>query len=156
MSLTTDKLQLDLVAAMKGKDALKVSTIRMARSAIHNKEIDKRAPLDEQEVQAVLATMVKQRKDSFDQFVAGNRSDLAEKEAAEIDILKVYMPQEVTGAPLKGLVDTIVGATEQAIGRKPSIKEMGSVMKNCQAWLVANNARADGKALSTLVKEALA
>ena len=156
MSETVVRIKTDVIAAMKGKDTLKVSTLRMAQAAIKNKEIEKRAPLTEQEVQAVLHTMVKQRKDSFDQFVAGNRSDLAEKEAAEIDILQVYMPKELTGFPLEALVKLMVETQSKALGRKAGPKDMGSVIKNCQAWLGANNARADGKILSNLVKEALA
>ena len=160
---TSERIEADIKTAMKAKDTLTVTTLRMAKSAIHNKTIEKRvdlicrvAELNEQEVQAVLNTMVKQRLDSIVQFLAGERDDLANKEKAEIEILTKYMPAEVTGMPLVGLVETIVAAQAQALGRKPGPKDMGSTMKNCQAWLAANNARADGKKLSQLVKEALA
>jgi uncharacterized protein YqeY len=156
MATTADKIQDDAIAALKGHDPLKVSTLRMAKAAIHLKEIVKKAPLDEADVQTILSIMVKQRRDSFDQFTAGNRPELAEKEAAEIDILTAYMPREISSEELKTHVAGTINSMAINLLRTITVKDMGLVMKTCQAWLAENNLRADGRALSTLVKGFLA
>src|SRR5579885_1922242 len=95
MSLT-EQIQKDMVAAMKGKEEEKLSTLRMMKAAVKNREIDKRAPLDDKEVLAVLSTMIKQRKDSVEQFTKGNRPELAEKEQREIALIEAYMPKSAS------------------------------------------------------------
>src|SRR5271166_4819813 len=92
MSLT-ERVQQDMVAAMRAREELRLSTLRMMKSALKNKEIDKRAPLDEKEELQVLSTMIKQRKDSTEAFDKGNRPELAKKEADEIAIIEAYMPK---------------------------------------------------------------
>ena len=88
-----EQIQKDLTAAMRARDELRLSTLRMVKAAFKNKEVEKRGPLDEREALAVLSTLIKQRKDSVEQFTRGGRQELADKEAAEIRIIESYMPQ---------------------------------------------------------------
>jgi len=145
-----EQVQKDMVQAMRSKEELRLSTLRMVRSAITLKEKDKRAPLDDKETQQILSTLIKQRKDSFEQFTKGGRPELAEKEAAEIKLIEVYLPQalgeeEVTAAVKAAIAE--MGA--------PTIKEMGTVMKAAMAKLQATGARVDGKMVSEIVKKQL-
>src|SRR5215475_863114 len=99
----SDQIQKDMVEAMRSRDELRLSTLRMVKSAIKNKEIDKRAPLDDKEAQQVLSTLIKQRRDSIEQFQKGGRQELADKEAAEIKLIEAYLPkalgeEEITAA----------------------------------------------------------
>ena len=154
MSLT-DKVQLDMVAAMKAREVDRLSTLRMMKSALKNKEIDKRAPLTDGEAEQVLVTMVKQRRDSIEQFTRGNRMDLADKEAAEIPIIESYLPKVASEADIRGIVEAVI--TEMsAAGQRPTPRDMGSVMKGVQAKVQATGLRADGKQVSEQVKAALA
>src|ERR1700758_1580585 len=89
----SEQVQKDMVDAMRSRDELRLSTLRMMKAALKNKEIDKRAPLDEKEELQVLSTMIKQRHDSFEAFEKGNRHELAKKEADEIVIIETYMPK---------------------------------------------------------------
>lgn len=146
----SEQIQKDMVGAMRSKEELRLSTLRMVRAAITLKEKDKRAPLDDKEVQQILATLIKQRKDSVEQFTKGGRQELADKEAAEIKLIEIYLPkamgeEEVTAA---------VKATIAEMG-SPTIKEMGTVMKNAMAKLQATGARVDGKMVSEIVKKQL-
>ena len=151
----TDKVQQDMVAAMKARETDRLSTLRMMKSALKSKEIDKRAPLTEAEAGQVLITMVKQRRDSIEQFTKGNRLDLADKEAAEIPIIESYLPKPASEAEIRSVVDGVI-AEMAAAGSRPTPKDMGSVMKAVQAKLQANGLRADGKQVSEQVKAALA
>ena len=148
MSITA-KIQSDMIEAMKAHQELRLSTIRMAKSALKNKEIDKRAPLDEKEELQVLSTLIKQRHDSADQFSKAGRQELADKELEEIVILEGYMPKAVGQAE----IDAAVKATIAEMG-SPTVKEMGTVMKNAMAKFAG--ARVDGKLVSEAVKKALA
>src|SRR5512146_2830683 len=94
MSLT-EQITKDMTAAMKAREERRLSTLRMVKTALKNKEIEKRAPLDDKEALAVLATLIKQRKDSVEQFTKGNRPELAQKEADEITLIETYMPKSV-------------------------------------------------------------
>lgn len=154
MSLT-EKVQQDMVATMKSRDAEKLSTLRMMKTALKNKEIDKRAPLTDAEAAQVLITMVKQRRDSIEQFTKGNRPELAAKEAAEIPIIESYMPKVAGEAEIRGVIDAAI-AEFSAGGSKPTSRDMGSIMKSAQAKIQANGLRADGKQVSEMVKTALA
>ena len=154
MSLT-EKVQQDMVAAMKAREADRLSTLRMMKSALRSKEIDKRAPLTDAEAGQILVTMVKQRHDSIEQFTKGNRLDLAEKEAAEIPIIESYLPKVATEADIRGAIEGVI-AEMSATGQKPTPKDMGSVMKAVQAKIQATGLRADGKQVSEAVKSALA
>ena len=145
-----EQVQKDMVEAMRSRDELRLSTLRMVKSALKNKEIDKRAPLDEKEAQQVLATLIKQRKDSIEQFTKGGRQELADKEAAEIKLIEAYLPkamgeEEITAA---------VKATIAEMG-SPTMKDMGTVMKNAMARLQATGARVEGKTVSEIVKKQL-
>ena len=146
----SEQVQKDMVDAMRSRDELRLSTLRMVKAALKNKEIDKRAPLDDKESQKVLATLIKQRKDSIEQFTKGGRQELTDKEAAEIKVIEVYLPkamgeEEVTAA---------VKATIVEMG-SPTMKDMGTVMKNAMAKLQATGARVEGKMVSEIVKKQL-
>src|ERR1041384_3052748 len=88
-----EQIQQDIVAAMKARDEHRLSTLRMVKSALKNREIEKMSPLDDKEAQQVLSTLIKQRKESVEQFTKGGRQDMADKEAAEITLLETYLPQ---------------------------------------------------------------
>ncbi len=148
MSLT-EQVQKDLVDAMRKKEELRLSTLRMMKAALHNKQIEKRAALEEKEELQVLSTMIKQRKDSIEQFEKGNRPELARKEAEEIVIIEGYMPKAVGEEE----VIAAVRATIAEMGT-PTMKDMGAVMKNVMAKFAG--ARVDGKLVSETVKKELA
>lgn len=148
MSLS-EQIQKDMVAAMKAKEEERLSTLRMMKAAVKNREIDKRAPLDDKEVLAVLSTMIKQRKDSVEQFTKGNRPELAAKEEKEIALIETYMPKS---AGEDQIVST-VKATIAEMG-SPTMKDMGTVMKAVMAKFA--DVRVDGKIVSETVKRELA
>jgi uncharacterized protein len=146
----SDQIQKDMVEAMRGREELRLSTLRMVKAAIKNKEVDKRAPLDEKEAQQILATLIKQRRDSIEQFVKGGRQELADKEAAEIKLIEAYLPK-ATG---EEEIATVVKAVVAEMG-SPTLKDMGAVMKNVMAKLQAGGARVEGKTVSEMVKKQL-
>jgi uncharacterized protein YqeY len=145
-----EKIHQDMIAAMKAKDENRLSTLRMMKTAVKNKEIDKRAPLDDQETISVLSTMLKQRKESIEQFTKGGRQELADKEAAEIKLIEGYMPQAASA-------ETIQAAVQQAIAEAgaPTIKDLGTIMKAVMARFQAAGTRVDGKAVNEAVRQAL-
>ena len=145
----SEQVQKDMVEAMKARDERRLSTLRMVKSALKNKEIDKRAPLDDREAIQVLSTMIKQRKDSVEQFTRGGRQDLADKEAAEITLIETYMPKAIGEEEIVATVR----ATIAEMG-SPTMKDMGTVMKNVMAKF--GGARVDGKLVSETVKQELA
>lgn len=153
MSLT-EKVQQDMVAAMKARDADRLSTLRMMKAALKNKEIDNRSPLTDAEAAQVLVTMVKQRRDSIEQFTKGNRLELAEKEAAEIPIIESYLPKAAGESELRSIIDSVI-AELSAAGQRPTQKDMGTVMKSVQAKIQSAGLRAEGKQVSELVRTAL-
>ena len=146
----SEQVQKDMVEAMRSRDELRLSTLRMVKAAIKNKEVDKRAPLDEKEAQQVLATLVKQRRDSIEQFLKGGRQELADKEAAEIKLIEAYLPKAVGEEEIAAAVK----ATIAEMG-SPTMKDMGTVMKNVMAKLQASGARVEGKTVSEIVKKQL-
>jgi len=146
----SDQIQKDMVDAMRSRDELRLSTLRMVKSAIKNKEIDKRAPLDDKEAQQVLSTLIKQRKDSIEQFQKGGRPELAEKEAAEIKLIEAYLPKAMGEEEIAAAVKATIAEM-----RSPTMKEMGAVMKNAMSRLQATGARFDGKIVSEIVKKQL-
>jgi uncharacterized protein len=129
--MISEQIKKDMVDAMRSRDELRLSTLRMVKSALSYKEVEKRAPLDDKETQQILSTLIKQRRDSIEQFTRGGRQELADKEAAEA-----------------------VKATIAEMG-SPTMKDMGTVMKNVMAKLQATGARVEGKTVSELVKKAL-
>lgn len=155
-SATWERLVTDTTTAMKARDSFTTTTLRLVKSAIQNKAIEKRASLDEGEVQSILATMLKQRKDSIEQFTAGGRQDLAEKEAAEIKILEAYMPHEIGPDALRIMVQQTIEHHSAESGIKATKKDMGTVIKKVRSSLEINGLRAEGSAISSLVKGALA
>lgn len=143
-----DRINQDLTAAMKAREAERLSVLRMMKTAIKNKEIESLAELDDLQAAQVLSTLIKQRKDSIEQFNRGGRSELAEKEAAEIKIIEQYLPAAVSDAEIEAVVDEVVRATGAS-----SPKDVGSVMKQCMARFAGK--RVDGKKVSDLVKRRL-
>jgi uncharacterized protein len=143
-----ERLTQDLTAAMKAQDTLRLGCLRMAKSALKNKEIDKKAPLDDAEAARVLQTLVKQREDSADQFRKGNRPELAAKEDQEREILKAYLPEEAGD-------DAIAAAVEKAMAETgaTSVKDMGRVMKATLAALAGQ--AVDGKKVNEAVRKRL-
>jgi hypothetical protein len=145
-----------IVTAMKAHDAVRTTTLRLIKNALKNKSIEKREMLTPAEEQQALATMIKQRRDSIDQFTKGNRPELAAKEAAEIAVIEEFLPKALDEAGLAAIVAEAVAEVAAAAGKAPTPKEMGQVMKAVQARLQASGARAEGRAVSELVKKALA
>ncbi len=145
-----------VVVAMKAHDATRTQTLRLIKNALKNKAIEKRAPLTQPESEQVLATMIKQRRDSIEQFTNGKREDLAAIEAAEIVVIEEFLPKALDEAGLAALVTGAVGEVEATLGKKPTPKEMGLVMKAVQARLQAGGLRAEGRTVSELVKKQLA
>ena len=146
----TEQIQKDLTEAMRARDELRLSTLRMVKAAFKNKEVEKRASLDDKEALSVLSTLIKQRKDSIEQFTRGGRQELADKEAAEIRIIESYMPR----AAGEEEIASSVRATIAEMG-SPTMKDMGSVMKNVMARFAAAGSRVDGKQVSEIVKREL-
>jgi len=146
-----DQIQKDIVAAMKAKDEARLSCLRMVKSALQLKTVEKRSPLDDKESQAVLNTLIKQRKDSIEQFSKGGRQEMADKEAAEIVVIESYLPKAASEADLTAGVK----ATIAEMG-SPTMKDMGTVMKNAMAKFAVAGMRVDGKVVSELVKKELA
>ncbi len=145
----------DMIAAMKAKDAERLLTIRMMKSAFKNKEIENRASLSDADAFQVLTTMIKQRRDSIDQFTKGNRPELAAKEAAEIAIIEAYMPKAANEEQIAHLV--MLAIDDLAVsGFQPGPKDMGVVMKAVQERIKEAGIRADGKMVSEAVKARLA
>jgi hypothetical protein len=154
MSLA-EKIREDMVAAMRQRAVERLSTLRMVVAALKNKEIDQRSPVTDGQAGQVLTTMIKQRRDSIEQFTKGNRPELAEKEAAEITVIEEYMPKAAGEEELRQLVtSTLVELRAQ--GAAPGQKDMGLVMKAVQVRIQASGLRADGRVVSELVKAALA
>jgi len=150
-----ERVHQDMIAAMKAREEARLSTLRMIKTALKNKEIEKRAPLTDAEAVQILTTQIKQRRESMEQFTKGNRPELAAKEAAEIPIIEHYMPKVADEAQIRALVQAVI-AEITASSAKPTAKDMGGVMKTVQARLQAEDLRADGKLVSEIVRAALA
>ena len=146
-----EQIQKDITAAMKAREEQKLSCLRMVKSALQNRQIEKMAPLDDKESQQVLSTLIKQRKESIEQFTKGGRQEMADKEAAEIKLIEAYLPKAA------GEEEIIAGvkATIAEMG-SPTMKDMGTVMKNAMARFSAAGMRVDGKVVSETVKKELA
>lgn len=149
------KIDADIVTAMKAKEEHKLTTLRMVKSALKNKAIDKRAELTEAEESQVLSTLIKQRRESIESFTKGNRPELAEKERLEVTMIETYLPQEASDDEIRTVVQAAIAHLAEA-GPKPGPKDMGAAMKIVQQRILANGLRADGKRVSELVKAELA
>jgi uncharacterized protein YqeY len=143
-----EKIQKDLTAAMKGQDELRLSVLRMMKAALKNKEVEKMHPLEDGEAIQVLQTLVKQRRESIEQFTKGGRADLADKESREIAILESYLPAAPTDAELAQAIEAAVVETGAS-----SPKQMGAVIKAAKTRLAGK--AVDGKLLSDRVRERL-
>jgi uncharacterized protein len=146
-----DQIQKDIVDAMKARDEQRLSCLRMVKTALKNKEIDKMAPLDDKESQQVLSTLIKQRKDSVEQFTKGGRQEMADKESAEIKLIEAYLPKAAGEEEIAAGVRAAIAEMTPT----PTMKDMGTVMKNAMARFNAAGMRVDGKAVSEAVKAVL-
>jgi len=146
-----DQIQKDITAAMKAREEARLSTLRMVKTALKNREIEKMAPLDDKEAQQVLGTLIKQRKDSIEQFTKGGRQEMADKEAAEIKVIETYMPKAASEADIAASVKTVIAEMGT-----PTMKDMGTVMKTAMAKFASQGMRVDGKVVSEAVKKELA
>ena len=147
MSLA-EQIQKDLVEAMRARDELRLSVVRGIKAAIKHREIEKIRALDETESRQILQTLVKQRKESIEQFTKGNRPELAAKETRELAILEAYLPAAASPNEMESAIDKAIAET----GANSS-KQMGAVVKAARAALEGKTV--DGKALSDLVRERL-
>ena len=147
MATLKERITDDMKAAMRSGEKERLGTIRMITAAIKQREVDERISLDDAQVLSVLEKMIKQRKESLEQFKAGNRPDLADKEAAEITLLQGYMPSQLSAAELDALINEAVAATGAA-----SIKDMGKVMGMIKAKA---QGRADMGAVGAKIKAKL-
>lgn len=142
-----ERVDKEMKEAAKARDAVTLSTLRLVRAAFHNKEIELRRKLHEQEMLQVLSSMAKQRSDSIDQFARGGRDDLVERESRELEIIKTFMPEEMSEEEIRSAIAKAIEDTGAS-----SIKDMGAVMKVLMPVITG---KADGKVVSGLVREAL-
>jgi uncharacterized protein YqeY len=143
-----ERIQKDLTGAMKAKEELRLSVLRMVKSALKNKEVEKIRPLEEAESFQVLQTLVKQRRESIEQFAKGGRQDLVDKETKELAIIESYLPAGASHAEMDDAVSRAIAETGAA-----SMKQMGAVVKAAKALLEGKTV--DGKALSDRVRDRL-
>ena len=142
-----EKIEQDMVAAAKAKDRATLSALRLIKTALHNREIDLKRELDEAEFIQVLSTMVKQRKDSIEQFAKGGRADLVEKEESELKVIQSFMPAQMSEEDVRREIRQAIAETGAV-----SVKDMGKVMKVLMPKLTG---KADGKAVGEKVKAVL-
>ena len=143
-----EKIVSDLTASMKAQDAARTSTLRMVKAAMMNRQIEKGGQLDDEEISRLLRSLVKQRRDSIEQYEKAGRNELADKESQEIKIIEAYLPQAASEEEIAQAVQSAIAETGAT-----SMKDMGKVMKAAQALLAGKNA--DGKTISELVKSLL-
>src|ERR1700731_2771480 len=137
-----EKVQTDIVVAMKAKEEHKLTTLRMVKSALKNKEIDKREKLPDAEEAQILTTLIKQRRESVESFTKGGRPELAEKERLGIAMIEAYLPQAATEEEIRAVVEAAIAHLAEA-GTKPGPKDMGPAMRVVQQRLLASGVRAD-------------
>jgi uncharacterized protein len=143
-----ERISQDIAAAMRAKDQIRLAALRMAKAALMNKEVEKGEALNEGESQQVLASLIKQRRDSIEQFTKGGRSDLADKEAAEITTLETYLPAPIDEAALERLVEEAIRETGAS-----GAKDLGRVMKAVMPRLAGQTV--DGRAVTEIVRRKL-
>src|SRR5215213_8283364 len=142
-----ERITSDMTAAMKSKDASRLSTLRMVKAAVQNREIEKGGELSEEELTKALQSLVKQRRDSVEQYEKAGRAELAEKERAEIAVIEEYLPRAASREEIEQAVAAAVAETGAS-----TLKEMGTVMKAAQARL---GGAADGRTVSEIVRSKL-
>jgi uncharacterized protein len=143
-----ERISQDIASAMRAKDQLRLGALRMAKAALMNREVEKGRPLDEAETQQVLASLIKQRRDSIEQFRKGGRNDLADREAAEITTLETYLPAPLDERALEQLVDAAIKETGAS-----GAKDLGRVMKAVMPKLAGQTV--DGRAINEIVRRKL-
>ena len=143
-----ERIVSDMTAAMKAKDADRLSTLRMVKASVMNREIEKGGALSDEELIKALQSLVKQRRDSVEQYEKAGREELAAKERAEIEVIEGYLPQAATREEIEQAVSAAIAETNAT-----SMREMGAVMKATQAHLAGRNA--DGRTVSEIVKAKL-
>jgi uncharacterized protein len=143
-----ERISQDIASAMRAKDTVRLGALRMAKSALMNREIEKGRPLDEAESLQVMASLIKQRRDSIEQFRNGGREDLASKEAAEITTLETYLPPALDAAALERLVDEVIAETGAT-----GAKDLGKVMKGVMPKLAGQ--AVDGRLINDIVRRKL-
>ena len=144
----TRQIVADLTTAMKAQDAGRTSTLRMVKAAMMNRQIEKGSELDDDDMQKLLRSLVKQRRDSIEQYEKAGRQELVDKEKAEIDVIETYLPQAASQDEIEQAVATAIAETGAT-----SMRDMGKVMKAAQTALAGKNA--DGKLVSDVVKAKL-
>jgi uncharacterized protein len=144
-----EKIVSDLTASMKAQDAARTSTLRMVKAAMMNRQIEKGGPLDDEDVSKLLRSLVKQRRDSIEQYDKAGRQELVDKEKAEIEIIEGYLPRAASPEEIEKVVLEVITSTAAT-----SMKDMGKVMKATQSALAGKNA--DGRLVSEIVKAKLA
>ena len=152
----SDTINADIITAMKAHEEHRLTTLRMVKSALRSKEIDKREPLTDAEQTQILSTLLKQRRESVESFTKGDRPELAAKEQAEIAMIEVYMPQAAGEDQVREIVQTAIAHMAASGGTKPGPRDMGAAMKIVQQRILATGLRADGKLGSEMVKAELA
>ena len=151
----SEKIQKDIVAAMKAKDEHRLTTLRMVKSALKNKEIDKREALTGAEETQILTTLIKQRRESIESFTKGGRPELAEKELAEIGMIEGYLPQAAGEDEIRAVVQGAIAHLAEG-GTKPGPKDIGPAMRVVQQRILASGLRAEGRLVSEILKAELA
>lgn len=143
-----DRINSDLIAAMKAQEPARLSVLRMMKAAIKLKEVELGTALEDAQAIQVLSTMIKQRRDSIEQFTRGGRTDLAEKEAAEIPVIETYLPAAVSDEEIAGVIDEVIRESGAS-----SARDIGPVMKQCMARFAGK--LIDGKKVNALVRARL-
>ena len=143
-----ERIGQDITAAIRARDQVRLAPLRMAKAALMNREVEKGRPLEEPEAEQVVVSLIKQRRDSIEQFTKGGRQDLASKEAAEVGILEAYLPPPVDAAQVELAVDAAIQETGAA-----SVKDLGRVMKAVMSRLAGQTV--DGKTVNELVRRKL-
>src|ERR1051326_2594604 len=143
-----ERIVKDMTAAMKSKEAARLSTLRMVKAALQNREIEKGEPLNDDETAKLLQSLVKQRRDSVEQYERAGRAELADKERAEITVIEEYLPQAASREEIEQAVAEAIAETGAT-----SLKEMGAAMKAAMARLAGRNA--DGRTVNEVVREKL-
>jgi len=143
-----EKIIVDLTASMKAQDAPRTSTLRMVKAAMMNKQIEKGGQLDDEEISRLLRSLVKQRRDSIEQYEKAGRQELVDKESAEIQVIEGYLPQAASREEIEAAVAEAIASSGAS-----SMKDMGKVMKAAQVGLAGKNA--DGRVVSEIVKSKL-
>lgn len=155
MPSIAERINTDITAAMRAREEPKLTTLRMVKSALKSKEIDKRQPLTDAEEQSILQTLIKQRRDSVEQFTKGGRPELAEKERTEIGYIETYLPQQAKEDDIRPIIQGAIAHIAEG-GQRPGPKDMGPTMKVVQQRILASGLFVDNKTVSELVKQELA